>query len=103
MTRPGRTLLLIDDDRNQLDLREIILEMSGHEVLAATNARYGMQLFGAHAADAVSSRRRGRQVLLAASARESEVERLPWAGNGPGKDGLRPDYGFSALVAVLSG
>lgn len=84
--------MLIDDDRNQLDLREIILEMSGHEVLAATNARYGRQLFGAHAAHGVSSRRRGRQVLLAASsAREGEVERLPWAGNGPGKDGLRPD------------
>jgi len=53
VTSRNKTLLLIDDDRNQLEIRKIILEMSGYEVLAATNARCGMQLFESHAPDAV--------------------------------------------------
>jgi DNA-binding response OmpR family regulator len=53
VTNRMKTILLVDDDRDQLDLRKIILEMSGYEVLTATNARFGMQLFESHALDAV--------------------------------------------------
>jgi len=48
-----KTLLLVDDDRDQLDLRKIILEMSGYKVLTAVNARFAMQLFKTHVPDAV--------------------------------------------------
>jgi DNA-binding response OmpR family regulator len=53
VTNRKKTLLLIDDDRDQLDLRKIVLEISGYEVLTATNAHFGMQLFASHAPDAV--------------------------------------------------
>jgi DNA-binding response OmpR family regulator len=52
-TKRRKILLLVDDDRDQLCLRKIILEMSGYEVLTATNARSGMHLFESHDPDAV--------------------------------------------------
>jgi len=53
VTSRKKTLLLVDDDRDQLDLRKVILEMSGYKVLTATNARFAMQLFELHVPDAV--------------------------------------------------
>jgi DNA-binding response OmpR family regulator len=48
-----KTLLLVDDDHNQLAARKLILEHSGYEVFTAGDAPRGMQLFESEAPDAV--------------------------------------------------
>lgn len=48
-----KTLLLIDDDFNQLMLRKLVLELSGFTVVTASDAHLGMQLFQTKAPDAV--------------------------------------------------
>ena len=48
-----KTLLLIDDDFNQLMLRKLVLELSGFTVMTAADAHQGMQLFETEAPDAV--------------------------------------------------
>jgi DNA-binding response OmpR family regulator len=48
-----KTLLLVDDDCDQLAMRRVILERSGYAVLTARDARRGMQLFESEAPDAV--------------------------------------------------
>lgn len=48
-----KTLLLIDDDFNQLTLRKLVLELSGFTVVTAANAHQGMHLFETETPDAV--------------------------------------------------
>ncbi len=48
-----KTLLLVDDDRNQLATRKLILELSGYEVFVAADATGGMRVFQSQAPDAV--------------------------------------------------
>jgi hypothetical protein len=40
-------LLLVDDDPDQLEIRKLLLEHVGHEVLSASSARQGAQVFAA--------------------------------------------------------
>ena len=48
-----KTVLLIDDDLNQLALRRRVLELSGFNVVTAGTAYRGLELFEAKAPDAV--------------------------------------------------
>ncbi|MGB7821163.1 MAG: response regulator [Candidatus Sulfotelmatobacter sp.] len=52
MARP-RTILCIDDHRNALIGRKMLLENSGYEVLEATGGDEGLNLFRSHPVDAV--------------------------------------------------
>ena len=52
MARP-RTILCIDDHRNALIGRKMLLENSGYEVLEATCGVEGLELFRSHPVDAV--------------------------------------------------
>ena len=48
-----RTVLCIDDDPELLAIHQMVLESTGYAVLAASNARAGLELFASHRADAV--------------------------------------------------
>jgi DNA-binding response OmpR family regulator len=48
-----KTLLLVDDDQDQLIVRKSILERSGYEVFTAGDAQDGVHLFKAETPDAV--------------------------------------------------
>jgi CheY-like chemotaxis protein len=52
MARP-RTILCIDDHRNALIGRKMLLEQSGYNVLEATGGEEGLKLFQSHSVDAV--------------------------------------------------
>jgi CheY-like chemotaxis protein len=52
MARP-RTILCIDDHRNALIGRKMLLEQSGYNVLEATGGEEGLKLFQSHPVDAV--------------------------------------------------
>jgi two-component system response regulator GlrR len=53
MTTGRKTLLLIDDQPDELSLRKIILEHSGYTVLTAVSGREGLQLLASDAIDEV--------------------------------------------------
>lgn len=53
MYRAKATILCIDDHRNGLIGRKMLLEQSGYQVLEATSGEEGMQLFLSRAVDAV--------------------------------------------------
>jgi DNA-binding response OmpR family regulator len=48
-----KTLLLVDDDLDQLTMRKIVFELLGYAVVTAADPRRGMQLFKSEAPDAV--------------------------------------------------
>ena len=53
MANRKKTLLLVDDDFNQLATRKAIFELMGYAVVMAADARRGWQLFESEAPDAV--------------------------------------------------
>lgn len=53
MRRRKTTILCVDDERNQLLGRKVLLEESGYRVLTATSGRDGLELFCSHPVDAV--------------------------------------------------
>ena len=53
MSRLKATILCIDDHRNGLSGRKMLLENSGYEVLEATGGDEGLKLFLSHSVDAV--------------------------------------------------
>lgn len=53
MPNRKKTLLLVDDDQDQLIVRKSILERSGYEVFTAGDARDGMHMFESETPDAV--------------------------------------------------
>jgi CheY-like chemotaxis protein len=53
MSQRKATILCIDDQRNGLVGRKILLESNGYEVLVATGGDEGLKLFLSHAVDAV--------------------------------------------------
>ncbi len=53
MPNRKKTLLLVDDDRDQLALRKSVLETSGYTVVTADDPRCGLQMFLSQAPDVV--------------------------------------------------
>ena len=53
MANRTKTLLLVDDDLEQLTMRKVVFELLGYAVVTAADARRGMQLFKSEAPDAV--------------------------------------------------
>jgi len=47
------TVLIIDDEKEQLMLRKMLLETAGHRVLTAHSGKEGLQVFRSQAVDAV--------------------------------------------------
>jgi len=47
------TVLIIDDEKEQLMLRKMLLETAGHRVLTAHSGKEGLKVFRAEAVDAV--------------------------------------------------
>ena len=47
------TLLIIDDEKEQLMLRKMLLETAGHRVLTAHSGKEGLKVFRAETVDAV--------------------------------------------------
>src|SRR5690348_16291284 len=48
-----RILLCVDDDPSSLDLRQQLLELAGFQVITASNAKEGLELFRTRQVDAV--------------------------------------------------
>ena len=53
MANRQKTLLLVDDQPDELNLRKIVLEHSGYTVLTAANGSEGLALLASHAIDEV--------------------------------------------------
>jgi len=53
VTEPNKILLCIDDEPTGLNIRKVILEQNGYEVLIAESGARGLELFRQHAVDAV--------------------------------------------------
>jgi CheY-like chemotaxis protein len=53
MARRQKTLLCIDDNQSSLKVCKMILEDLGYRVLTSSSAREGLEVFAAHAIDAV--------------------------------------------------
>jgi CheY-like chemotaxis protein len=47
------TVLIVDDEKEQLMLRKMLLESAGHRVLTAHSGKEGLQVFRSEAVDAV--------------------------------------------------
>ena len=53
MAAHQKTLLVIDDRQDELDLRKVVLEHSGYTVLSAASGLEGLELLASHAIDEV--------------------------------------------------